>query len=135
MYKVIEDNKKLISNGVATAIKLSKVGKDSSVYWKELEHYDILIDYLLLMREDFSFYGYACNSDEYNSLLATYDLDCVRNTFLCMYGNTGNRDYIKNNLIEALLPVLDLCCTAGAGISIMNINNPTCNTFAIYPVI
>lgn len=135
MYKAIEDNKKLISNGIATATRLSKVGKDSSIYWKELEHYDLLIDYFLLMREEFSFYGYACNSNEYNSLLSTYNLDCIRNTFLCMYGNTGNKDYNKNNLIETLIPLLDLCCTAGTGISIMNLNNPSCNTFAIYPII
>jgi hypothetical protein len=138
MYAVIESDKKLISNGIKVAIALSKVGKESAIYWKELEYYNLLIDYLIIMKEEVAAQEFECiggQSDELSEFLLTYDLDCIRNTFLCQYGNTGNRDFTKNNLIEMLVAQLTLCCVAEFGISTMTINNPDCNTFAIYPVI
>jgi hypothetical protein len=138
LYNVIESDKKLISNGVKVATALSKVGKDSTIYWKELEYYKLLIDYLIIMKEEVAAQEFDCvadESEELNEFLLTYNLDCIRNTYLCQYGNTGNRDFTKNNLIEMLVSQLTLCCVAGFGISTMNINNPDCNTFAIYPVI
>lgn len=138
LYNVIESDKKLISNGVKVATILSKVGKDSAIYWKELEYYKLLIDYLIIMKEEVAAQEFDCVADEskeLNEFLLTYNLDCIRNTYLCQYGNTGNRDFTKNNLIEMLVAQLNLCCLAGFGISTMDINNPDCNTFAIYPVI
>ena len=138
LYNVIESDKKLISNGVKVATTLSKVGKDSTIYWKELEYYKLLIDYLIIMKEEVAAQEFDCvadESEELNEFLLTYNLDCIRNTYLCQYGNTGNRDFTKNNLIEMLVSQLTLCCVAEFGISTMNINNPDCNTFAIYPVI
>jgi hypothetical protein len=138
LYNVIESDKKLISNGVKVATALSKVGKNSVIYWKELEYYKLLIDYLIIMKEEVAAQEFNCvanESEELNEFLLTYNLDCIRNTYLCQYGNTGNRDFTKNNLIEMLVSQLTLCCVAEFGISTMNINNPDCNTFAIYPVI
>lgn len=138
LYNVIESDKKLISNGVKVATALSKVGKDSNIYWKELDYYNILIEYLLIMKEEIAAQGFECiagQSDELDTFILNYDLDCIRNTYLCQYGNTGNRDFTKNNLIETLVSQLQFCCLAEFGISTMNINNPDCNTFAIYPVI
>lgn len=137
LYNVIESDKKLISNGVKVATALSKVGKDSAIYWKELEYYNLLVDYLMIMKEEVAAQEFDCvtNPEDLDAFLLTYNLDCIRNTYLCQYGNTGNRDFTKNNLIEMLVSQLTLCCVAEFGISTMDINNPDCNTFAIYPVI
>jgi len=128
------DQRGLISNGIKKAFALGKVGKDSSQLWKEQEYYVMLVNYLSIMMEFSSLYGYGCDTEEQDAFVAEFDLDCVRSTFICQYGNTGNNDFNKNDLIESMVAVLDLCCTSqGDGISIMNINNPSCNIFTVYP--
>ncbi len=124
-------NKGLVSNGIAQIVALGKVGKDARLLIKEQEYYNLLVNYLVILQELSTAYSYT--GDEQVAFVKEFDLDCVRNTFLCQYGNTGNRDFVKSGLIELLVSQLDLSCTNGEGISLMNINNPTCNTFAIYP--
>lgn len=134
MWTTIEDARSLVSNGVKKAFLLGKVGKDASLLWKEQEYYVMLVNYLSIMKEFGALWGYACDSDELKAFVDEYSLDCVRNTYLCQYGNTGNNDFNKSDLIETLVAQLDLCCDdQGDGISIMNINNPSCNIFTVYP--
>jgi hypothetical protein len=134
MWATIEEDRKLVSNGIKLASLLGKVGKDSSLLWKEQEYYVMLVNYLSIMKEFGALWGYDCDSDEQETFIDEYDLSCVKNTYLCQYGTTGNNDFNKNDLLEVLVSQLTMCCDSqGDGISIMNINNPSCHVFTVYP--
>jgi len=113
------------------------VGKNSKCVWSEADFYFDLIEYMVLVMLDTKQSGVACGSEEFTIQFDTYNLDCIKKTLLCRYGNSGVLDSLKNKLIETFTLRLDLCCpedTTG-GISIMNINNPSCNTFTVYPAV
>jgi len=110
-----------------------QVGKDSICYWSEMFFYYDLIEYMVLMFEDIKEHGYDCDTEEFDALVATYKLDCVKKTLLCRYGASGILDHLKATFIKVLQQKLNLCCPAQAGISYMQISGNDCNVFHVYP--
>lgn len=112
------------------------IGKDSNCIWSEAFFYFDLIEYMTLCSLDMRQNALECGSEDFVVQFNSYNMDCIKKTLLCRYGNSGVVDSLKNQLIETFVLRLDLCCEEGnGGISIMNINNPSCNTFTVYPAV
>ncbi len=123
----------LINKGIA----YDAVGKKSNCVWSEAFFYFDLIEYMTLIMLETRQADLTCGSEEFTVQFDSYDLDCIKKTLLCRYGASGVLDSLKNKLVETFVLRLDLCCpedTAG-GVSIMNINSPSCNTFTVYPAV
>lgn len=115
------------------AYNYDQIGKDSLCYWCEMFFYYDLIDYLILMFDDFRSNLVQCNTEEFNLKFSEYKLNCIKKTLLCRFGTSNVLDEIKNKLVELFVQRLELCCTNGEGISLMQINSPICSTFIVYP--
>lgn len=115
---------------------LDAVGKDSTCLWTEAFFYYDLIEYLILFYDEVSAKEATCDTEEFKQIYDSYDFDCIQKTLLCRYGSSGIVDALKNTLVYVLYVRLDICCISGVGgVSLMNINSPTCNTFTIYPAV
>lgn len=115
---------------------LDAVGKDSLCIWGEILFYYDVIEYLITFYNEVSAKEATCDTEEFKQIFDSYDFECIQKTLLCRYGSSGILDALKNKFVFTLYIRLDICCLSGVGgISIMNINAPTCNTFTIYPAV
>lgn len=86
-------------------------GKSSSCTWEEMFFFQTLVDYFILMKD--AFFKIECPEQvDIDNLTNDYNLNCIRKTILCKFGNTDLYDklYKKlnitleglSNMVEAL---------------------------------
>ena len=86
-------------------------GRNSECTWEELFFFQTLVDYFILMKDDF-FHIECPETTDIDKLKSDYKLDCIRKTVLCKFHNTDLYDklYKKlnitveglSNMVEAL---------------------------------
>jgi hypothetical protein len=76
---------------------LDERGKNSNCTWEELFFFQTLVDYFILMKD--AFFKIECpEQTDIDSLKEDYQLDCIRKTVMCKFGNTALYDKLLQKL-------------------------------------
>ena len=129
------NNNKVFRSLMQKANNFDEIGKNGNCYWSEALFYFDLIDYFILIYKDALQHEYICGTEDFDALIATYELTCIQRTLLCRYGSSGIVDGLKNNLIATLYKRANFCCESGVGIGFMQISGNNCSVFTQYPLV